>query len=167
MSYAFKTKRDELLWKFVNKELQTRVGLLGSWVWSKWARLILISDTVRTFDEQKELNKKIIKADPTLKVFYPSVHNFGNGVDLSQHDSDGHRFKDDMLFEMRDWFNEQFPYSRDPEIKTKSALYHVGTAGHLHLQINAREHGQGINPNHSMSNRLLLATIEAAKSFVS
>jgi hypothetical protein len=160
MSYAFKTKRDEVLWQFVNPELQTRISLLGDWAWDRWKKLIVVTDTVRTLEEQRALNKAILAKDPTYRTSYPSVHNFGNGVDVSTFDSDGIRFTETQISEMKEWFNSQFPYSQDEQIKIQSAVYHVGTAAHLHLQINIREYGLGINPNNDKHNKQLILAIK-------
>ena len=138
----FKNKITEVLRDYLHFDLRQRLNSLENFAQDKFGKGLYITRTISTFAEQKRINDECLIKDPNYKVSFPSVHNYGNGADVSIYDDTGLKWPSKTIQEFADWFNKQYPYNHGD---IKSALFHMGTGLHLHLQLNMREFGKGFD----------------------
>lgn len=110
----------------------------------KGPRFPLVTCTWRSLAEQKAIDDSIVASQPNYKPQGSgSLHVWGNALDLSVKDQFGKPFDDRELAGIITFVDETFPYNYN---RISSIYRHVGTADHLHVQVNMRQHGSGCSP---------------------
>lgn len=110
-------------------------------------RYFRFSNLYRTYDEQKEIDRIAMDVDAYYKPQgKKSTHLIGNAADLSLYDKHMVKFSEQEITAVMNLIKVKYPYDRTKANADAipSAYFHVGTAPHIHLQCNWRDHGVGL-----------------------
>ena len=100
-----------------------------------------ITSIYRPQSEQDAINKAILTKNPYAKIQPVSTHTLGNALDLSLRDQHGVPLSEQDLTRILQYLNTAWGHGNQG--KTPTAYRHVGTADHIHVQVNYRLYGTG------------------------
>jgi len=116
-------------------------------------RYFRVTSIYRSPKKQLQIYNSIKKNNPTYSGVKVSPHCFGNAFDLSIYDQFGIKFHERDISKMVGFLNTKFQYGNNTG--TLTAVRHVGTADHIHVQVNWRQHGNGYTPPEAELKELL------------
>lgn len=118
----FKDQKTAIRFMYVHPMLSLIVADINLYCWNKFKRKITITSAVRTEQEDRKLGAR------------STTHQEGRAVDISVKGLDA-----DQILEIEDYFESKYSgygaYSAST-MDENLIVYHVGTAPHLHIQLN-------------------------------